>query len=132
MTFAPPMFAQVTEIPAGAGASKTATFILSDMMMLFVALGVILLGVLIWAVVIRGPKQQVRARRIYKQSHSHHHQEGDEEDEAEEEEAASGSKSHRKRKKKRVRRREHRGRNPTLAETGGLPDPRPPGVPPTI
>lgn len=30
----------------------------------------------------------------------------------------------------RRRRKEHRGRNPTLAETGGLPPPRPQDVPP--
>jgi hypothetical protein len=36
------------------------------------------------------------------------------------------------RKKKRQRRREHRQRNQTLAQTGGLPPPRDPEQSPTI
>ncbi len=46
------------------------------------------------------------------------------EDDDEEESDTGKHKGHR-RKKKRLR-RDHRPRNPTLAETGGLPPPRPP------
>jgi hypothetical protein len=42
----------------------------------------------------------------------------------------SPDRAHRHRHHRRRRRREHRGRNPTLFETGGLPPPRPPGQPP--
>ena len=48
--------------------------------------------------------------------------------EDEEEEGDSDKKGHRK-KKKRMR-RDHRPRNPTLSETGGLPPLRDPGQPP--
>lgn len=45
--------------------------------------------------------------------------------------SVAGPTSHRHRRRKR--RREHRPRNPTLAETGGLPPPRPEGqVPPGL
>lgn len=113
------MLAQVNNIPVPPAGSKAATFIFSDVALIFLAAGAIMLAILVWVLVVRGPKQQGRSRRIYKES-----QPSSDEDE----EKGTG----RRRKKRRVRRREHRSRNPTLAETGGLPEPRPPGVPPSI
>lgn len=93
--------------PPGKGLPK---FLVNDFVII-VALGFLLMvGMIFWAAVIRGPKQQTAARRIYKSS-----QDSDDGDE---------DKSGRRRKKKKVRRREHRTRRPTLSEAGGLPLPK--------
>jgi hypothetical protein len=72
-------------------------------------------------------------RKRRRSSHHHHHQRHErpsapiqpvdsEEEEDEPEDSPSHEHRHRRR---RVRRRDHRPRNPTLAETGGLPPVRP-------
>ena len=93
------------------------------------ALGILLFSVLtLW----------VKRRRSRHRHHRHHHRsearatqpaENPTENAIEnltEPDTATGSHRHRRRK----RRREHRPRNPTLAETGGLPPPRPEGQAP--
>ena len=97
------------------------------------AVGLVLLGVLtLW----------VKTRRSRRHHHRHHRQshsrseskptappptEPDLAETGADPDTEPGTPRHRRRK----RRREHRPRNPTLAETGGLPPPRPEGqVPP--
>ena len=72
-----------------------------------VIVGLILLGILafaavLWALFIHTPSERRRARGKARRETEPHHQ----------------------RRKWKKRRREHRPRNPTLAETGGLPPPR--------
>ncbi len=67
-----------------------------------VILALITFAAAIWALFIQAPSENRRARGQVRR-------EGE---------------PHRKRRKWKRRRREHRPRNPTLAETGGLPPPR--------
>lgn len=87
-------------------------------------IGVLVL-LIIWAV-------YLRRRSRHHSSHHHHHHRSEPAPTAapatSEEEPTSHHHHHRRRRQKR----EHRGRNPTLAETGGLPPPRPEGTPPTV
>ena len=46
-----------------------------------------------------------------------------------EDDLAEEESNHRRRRRKRRRRRDHRARNPTLSETGGLPPAKPEGPP---
>jgi hypothetical protein len=108
---APQLLAQLQPQP-----SKVPSFIASDLFMIIAFSVMIFLVFFAWILLVRGPRNQVPARRIYKSSHSSS-------DVTDEEKAA---KSNKRRKKKKTRRREHRGRNPTLSEVGGLPSPRPP------
>jgi FtsZ-interacting cell division protein ZipA len=86
-----------------------------EWLMIFASIGLVSLLLLLWAAFVR----KKRRRR-----HSHHHQHHQTERPAEvpeapqhEEAAASREKRHRRRRS----RHRHRPRNPTLAETGGLP-----------
>jgi hypothetical protein len=95
---------------------------------IFGALSLVILLVLYWAIAIRKPHRR-HHRHHHHRHHSHHWGMNpdaplEEEDEAEEK---RGHKRHRR------RRHEHLPRNPTLAETGGLPPIRtekPPGASP--
>ena len=90
--------------------------------LLFVAVGIIVLCFVIWAVFIRKHKDE-RARRYSYGSSTRSSASGSSRETSE-----SFGKSG-----KRRRRRRHRRLNPTLAETGGLPPPRtemPSGDPP--
>lgn len=87
----------------------------SDMTMLLLAIGVVIAVIVFWVIFVRGPKKHP--------------------DEADRKPLGITAKPavtvtedgrERHRKKKRVRRRDHRDRNPTLAQTGGLPPPRDP------
>jgi hypothetical protein len=86
----------------------------SDMILIMSIAVMLGLALIIWAVFIRKPKEK---ERVY---HSRPYVE----------ERDDGT--IRKRKKHRRRRRDHRQRNPTLAEVGGLPpvktDPTPPPI----
>ena len=89
---------------------------MSDMVLL---IGIaILLGValLIWAVFIRGPKQEREQHNYESRKYVEEREDG----------------TIRKRKKHRRRRRDHRQRNPTLAEVGGLPPLKSDSTPPPI
>ena len=85
-----------------------------DALLIFGALAVVTLILVIWAAFIRRKK-----KRGHSSHHGHNH--------ADERTMPSGavegesSNSQPKRRKWRRRRRDHRPRNPTLAETGGLP-----------
>jgi hypothetical protein len=125
------IFAQVVVGPAPPAGSKIPRFLFSDVA-LIILFGIILMLLMIgWVVFVRGSKyRQDRAQRIYKRS-SHRSAgaaEGSEEAEEDEPDDRTHS-SNRRRKKKRSRRRDHRMRNPTLSQTGGLPPPRDPNLP---
>lgn len=100
----------------------------SDLLMLVVAiaaLGLVVLGIaMIW----------LRFRPRHARHHRHHHRSSrtatapPAPDTPPEDQDENGETSHPHRRRRR--RRAHRGRNPTLAETGGLPPPRPEGQTP--
>lgn len=96
--------------------SKVPGLVASDLI-LIVGLAALLFGAIItWIVFVRGPKtpKESRAKPITPAV------------------TTTEDGRERVRKKKRTRRREHRQTNPTLAQTGGLPPPRPPEESPTI
>jgi hypothetical protein len=87
----------------------------SDITLVLFAIGALVAVIFLWVVFIRGPKKHP--------------------DEANRKPLGVTAKPavtvtddgrERHRKKKRMRRRDHRDRNPTLAQTGGLPPPRDP------
>jgi hypothetical protein len=86
-------------------------------LLVIIAVALLLLTALVcWAIFIRKPKAETRDR-VYKSQ-------------LKVEETDDGQ--IRKRKKHKRPRREHRQRNPTLNEAGGLPPVRPSGNPPPI
>ena len=85
-------------------------------LLIFSALVLVILLVVIWAVYFRKPPRR--------RHHHHHSHASTREPKLSETEQDALS---RKPRKWRRRRREHRPRNPTLAETGGLPPVRPQG-----
>jgi hypothetical protein len=85
------------------------------------AIGLIILLVLVWAIFLRK-----RGRRRRLRHHAHHHSSNAPEGSP----APNGDElfsSRHKRRKLRRHQRRHHPRNPTLAETGGLPPVRPEG-----
>jgi hypothetical protein len=78
---------------------------LSDMLLLVGVALLIAVALIIWAVFIRGPKDERSERNYHSRKYVEERDDG----------------TIRKRKKHRRRRRDHRQRNPTLAEVGGLP-----------
>lgn len=89
--------------------------ITSDIMLIFGAIGALVLALLFWVVFIRGPRKHPEERDRKPLQANPNRDVTITED---------GRERHRK--KRRVRRRDHRDRNPTLAQTGGLPPPRDP------
>lgn len=87
------------------------------------AAAVVTVGVMVWAVFFR---------KSHRRRHRHHHSHFDSQEDvraaAAEDQEGEASES-RKRRKWRRPRRAHRLRNPTLAETGGLPPVRTGGPP---
>jgi uncharacterized membrane protein len=92
-------------------------------MVLFCAIGFVVLLVMVWAVFFRRKKHRRRSHR-HSQRHSYTATESPEAQAAE-----PAVSSEREGRRSRRSRRRHRVRNPTLAETGGLPPVRPEGPP---
>lgn len=92
--------AEKLNIPPGPGFPTEVWYLL-------IAVGVIVVGFIIWAVFLRRPPEEFSG---WGPSHSKYQPPAP---------AGEGSETHRRRRRRR--RREHRPRNPTLAETGGLP-----------
>jgi HAMP domain-containing protein len=120
------LFAADVAGPARPGVVRS-TGVAYDLLLVFGA-GVLLFGVLLlWAAYFRRQRSQHHRSR-----HRHHQRTKSpaapvaQVDSAERDEEDSSSSRHRRRR----RRREHRGRNPTLSETGGLPPPRADGAMP--
>lgn len=107
------MIAQVPDIPGITPAARSGPDTTSMVALVLAAvLGVVLLVVL-WAVFIRKPARAAERGRLVESSPAT--------------EAERSGRSSRRRK----RRRDNGVRNPTLAETGGLPEVRIPRKPPT-
>jgi FtsZ-interacting cell division protein ZipA len=85
-----------------------------ERLIIFGAIGLVTLLLLVWAAFIRSKR-----RRRHSHHHHHHAQRPDELPAASPNEDASPSPE--KRRRRRHSHHRHRPRNPTLAETGGLP-----------
>ena len=86
-----------------------------ERLMIFAAIGLVTLLVLVWAAFIRSKR-----RRRHSHHHRHHHaQRPDEAPMASQSDNVSPQPE--KHRRRRHSRHPHRPRNPTLAETGGLP-----------
>lgn len=95
--------------------------LVSKDLVLILGLAALLFGGLIsWIAFVRGPKKHPSERRPPPATPAHPRV------------TVTDDGRERVRKKKRSRRREHRQRNPTLAQTGGLPPPRDPEQSPTL
>jgi len=105
------------QIPSGSfgGASR---LVFTDILLILGALVALTLILVVWA---RYISKQHRRRTRSSSSKPHKLVPVERQDDSPEEEFESGG---RRRRKFRKQRREHRGRNPTLAETGGLPPQR--------
>lgn len=118
-----PVAPSSTPPPAVPGISRDALTIL----VVCAALGVLLLLLVYWW-------WQARRHHRRHRHHHHHHRHHAQSSPTPAPENAEGptedSPAGEHRPHRRRRRRSHRGRNPTLAETGGLPPPRPEGQPP--
>lgn len=147
-----PAFASVTAMLERKSSSQTLTpstsFQLTDWLVLLLIIAALALFLMLWAKYLRKPKRRRKhshGRKVFAQSRHHrhhrhqHHQpaqdeadlddapEDEPEDEPRDDESdGSDDQGHRLRYKYRYRRRAHRSRNPTLAETGGLPPIRTP------
>lgn len=89
--------------------------ITSDLTLILGSIIVVVVLLVLWVVFIRGPKKhpEERNRKPIQAT-------------ARPTVSVTEDGRERHRKKRRVRRRDHRDRNPTLAQTGGLPPPRDP------
>jgi len=107
------------EIPGQPGSSPFRTHgTLEDVMLVMAVIFCLLLVLLFWA--------------KYLRKRSRHHSSGRVDSHVIEGEGAGseGGSHHHRHRRHRRHRRNHRPRNPTLAETGGLPPPRPEDHPP--
>ncbi len=93
-------------------------FTTTDLLIVVSAALVVGLALLIWAVFLR------------KRRDEHDHPDPHRTESIVEAPSSSGHHGRRKHKRRRRRRRDHRPRNPTLSQTGGLPSPRPEDQPP--
>jgi hypothetical protein len=100
------------------GSSKVPRLVASDLI-LIIGLAALLFGAVItWVVFVRGPRKHPSERSSPKL--------------AAPKPVVTDDGRERRKRKKRMRRRDHRQRNPTLSQTGGLPPPRDPEEAPTI
>ena len=105
------LVAKVEDLPASMQPSVTRlpTYYLTDILVIVGGAVILMVGLILWVVFVRGSKQPGNSRRIYKYSDDPNPG------------SVSAHGHHRRKKKHKRRRREHRGRNPTLSQTGGLP-----------
>jgi hypothetical protein len=94
--------------------SRGSRLAVNDMALVFGLIGLVVAALVIWAWFIRGPKKHPD------EAHQPNLQP------AKPSVTVTDDGRERHRKKKRVRRRDHRLRNPTLDQVGGLPPPRDP------
>jgi hypothetical protein len=95
------------DLPAN---SKVPGLVASDLILIIGLAALLFAAVITWIVFVRGPRKHPSERREQKA--------------APPAVTLTDDGRERHRKKKRVRRREHRQRNPTLSQTGGLPPSR--------
>jgi hypothetical protein len=110
----PVILANVDTLRRLESVAKTTKMALADTLVVFIAGGAIFAALAAWIFYCRRRRKRVTGgEKVYRPSQPP----SDEEITVDET---------RRRYKRRVRRRDHRGRNPTLAETGGLPPVRSP------
>ena len=119
---------------------KSTRMAFRDVLIILGALMVLTLIMVLWAKFWRRSSRHHHRRR----PHHHHQREAepleepaaeetanaDAETEAPDVDAPTGRRHRHRHRRRRIQRREHRPRNPTLAETGGLPPVRSPDTPP--
>jgi hypothetical protein len=100
--------------------NKKVTSMFASDLILVIGLAALLFGGLIsWIVFVRGPRKHPSENRSLPKPHTPSV-------------TITEDGRERHRKKRRARRRDHRSRNPTLSQTGGLPPPRDPEETPII
>jgi len=115
-----PIFAAptLTDLPE---ASRGSRLVALDMSIVMLLIGLIVVSIIVWAVFIRGPRKHPEEINRPKLGTNPNPNVTITED---------GRERHKK--KHRQRRRDHRQRNPTLDQTGGLPPPRDPQESPSV
>jgi hypothetical protein len=101
--------------------STGSRLVASDLSIVMGLIGLLLVALVVWAWFIRGPKK-----------HPEEANRGSLQSNRKPEVTVTDDGRERHRKKKRVRRRDHRHRNPTLDQIGGLPPPRDPQESPSM
>lgn len=120
-----PIIAKIELQVQGQPIGKATGLLFTDILLIVGAALVLLSILVIWAKYLRKAKPKKHRKggqKVYRESESATETENEAEAAAAREEEEV-----RKRYKYRYRRRDHRVRNPTLAETGGLPPDRPQG-----
>jgi hypothetical protein len=107
------------EIPNDLKPSKVPGLVATDMILVIGLAALLFAGLISWIVFVRGPRKHPSEKRTVVKPPPP---------------AVTITEDGRERhrKKKRSKRRDHRQRNPTLSQTGGLPPPRDPEQSPTI
>ena len=100
--------------------SRGSRLVVSDMTLVLGLIGLLVTALVVWAWFIRGPKKHP----------DEDHRPNLQPSKPDVTVTEDGRERHRK--KKRVRRRDHRQRNPTLDQVGGLPPPRNPQESPSV
>lgn len=116
-----PIFAATPSIKDLPDFSRGSRLVASDMTIVLLLIGLLVVGFFVWAVFIRGPRKHPEEANRTKLGSNPNPNVTVTED---------GRERHKK--KRRLRRRDHRQRNPTLEQTGGLPPPRDPQESPTV
>ena len=98
--------------------SRLPGLVASDLIFVLGLTALVFGGLISWVVFVRGPRKHPSENRTFPKAS------------ASVTVADDGRERHRK--KRRTRRRDHRQRNPTLSQTGGLPPPRDAEESPTI
>lgn len=100
--------------------SKVPGLVASDIILMIGLAALLCGGLITWIVFVRGPKKHPSETHTYNNT------------KATPAVTVTEDGLERHRKKRRTRRRDHRQRNPTLSQTGGLPPPRNPEESATI
>lgn len=101
--------------------SRGSRIVANDLTIVILLIGGLVLAIIAWAVFIRGPRkhpEEVNRQPLAANPDPYV--------------TVTEDGRERHKKKRRVRRRDHRQRNPTLDQTGGLPPPRDPHESPSV
>jgi hypothetical protein len=118
MNISPILAATLTELPDVSRGSRLVAWDLSIVLLL---VGLVVTAIVVWAVFIRGPRkhpEEVNRTPLGANPNPYV--------------TVTDDGRERRKKKRRERRRDHRQRNPTLDQTGGLPPPRDPQESPSV
>lgn len=105
---------------------RSTGLVFRDVALILVVVGALAALLFLWARVYMARKQGRRSSHAARSSGSQHRSSGRRENREDEEEGEERGDGRRRRRRRRRRSREHRPRNPTLAQTGGLPPPKGP------